>query len=80
MANKDQTQEEEIEYESSDEVDYCDTLRDRLVWKKGTEWNQGMISGGLGMELDSFFNVFGREEEWNQIIIVIICLWVIEVN
>jgi len=38
------------------------------------EWNQGMISGGLGMELDFFFNVFGREEEWNQIIILIICL------
>jgi len=26
------------------------------------------------MELDFFFNVFGREEEWNQIIILIICL------
>jgi len=38
------------------------------------EWNQEMISGGLGMELDSFFNVFDREEEWNQIIILIICL------
>jgi len=34
-----------------------------LVWKKGMEWNQGMIFGGLRMELDSFFNVFGREEE-----------------
>jgi len=27
------------------------------------KWNQGMISGGLGMEFDSFFNVFGREDE-----------------
>jgi len=32
------------------------------------------------MELDSFFNVFGREEECNQIIIFIIYLSVIEVN
>ena len=26
------------------------------------------------MKLDFFFNVFGREDEWNQIIIFIICL------
>jgi len=49
-------------------------IRGRLVWKKGMKWNQRMISGGLEMELDSFFNVFGREEEWNQITILIICL------
>ena len=56
------------------------TLRGRLVCEKEMEWNQGIISGELEMELDSFFNVFGGEEEWNQIIILIICLWVIEVN
>ena len=39
-----------------------------------------MISGGLGMEFDFFFNVFGREDEWNQIIILITCYWVIEIN
>jgi len=55
-------------------------LRGHLVWTKGMEWNQGIIVGGLGMELDSFFNVFGGEEEWNQIIILIICLLLIKVN
>jgi len=49
-------------------------IRGRLIWKKRMEWNQGMISEGLGMKLDSFFNVFGREKKWNQIIILIICL------
>ena len=31
--------------------------------KNDMKENQGMIYGGLGMELDSFFNVFSREEE-----------------
>jgi len=31
-----------------------------------------MISGELGMKLDSFFNVFGKEEEWNQVLILIV--------
>jgi len=46
-------------------------LRGRLIWKKGMEWNQGKIFEGLGMKLDSFSNVFGREEECNQILILI---------
>jgi len=39
----------------------------RLVWNKGIKQNQGMISRGLRMKPDFFFNVFGREEEWNQV-------------
>jgi len=26
----------------------------------------------VGMKFDSFFNMFGREEEWNQVLILII--------
>ena len=32
-----------------------------------------MISKGLGMELDSFFNVFGIKEEWNQLFLLFGC-------
>jgi len=38
------------------------------------EWNQGMIPEGLGMQLESFFQLFGRELEWNQVPVFIIWL------
>jgi len=38
------------------------------------EWNQGMISEGLGMELESFFQLFGRKLEWNQVPVFIVWL------
>ena len=40
-----------------------ESIRDRLVWKKGMKRNQEMIDGRLEMQLDFFFNVFSREEE-----------------
>ena len=52
-----------------------------VIWYEEREWNgiKKWYLGGLEMKLDSFFNVFGRGDECNQILILLF-VWVLKVN